>query len=238
VLNGAVVFPIFGALYFWIPKMTGRLFNERWGKISFWTMFVGFNLAFFPMHILGFLGMPRRIYTYGSGLGWDGLNVVASIGGFLFGLGTGITLVNWVWSRFKGQPAGNNPWEADTLEWATTSPPPDWNFEAIPVVSSRHPLWDEGPMAEASSGDDEATKSLGTSGALDRETPITTGLDARPEETMGIPDPTYLPFLLALGIAILCVGLLIKAVVVGVLGVALGTLGLLWWTWRTEADLT
>jgi cytochrome c oxidase subunit I+III len=237
VLNGAVVFPIFGALYFWIPKMTGRLFNERWGKISFWTMFVGFNLAFFPMHILGFLGMPRRIYTYGSGLGWDGLNVVASIGGFLFGLGTGITLVNWVWSRFKGQPAGNNPWEADTLEWATTSPPPDWNFEAIPVVSSRHPLWDEGPMAEASSGDDEATKSLGTSGALDRETPITTGLDARPEETMGIPDPTYLPFLLALGIAILCVGLLIKAVVVGVLGVALGTLGLLWWTWRTEADL-
>ena len=82
VLNGAVVFPIFGALYYWYPKMTGRMLYERLGKISFWMMFVGFNVAFFPMHILGFLGMPRRMYTYDSGLGWDGLNLIVTIGGF------------------------------------------------------------------------------------------------------------------------------------------------------------
>src|SRR5438552_228351 len=90
VLNGAVVFPIFGALYFWLPKMTGRMLSERLGRLSFWTMAIGFNVAFFPMHILGFLGMPRRVYTYSAGLGWDGLNLLASIGGFLFGLGTAV----------------------------------------------------------------------------------------------------------------------------------------------------
>src|SRR2546425_1821207 len=94
VLNGAVVFPIFGALYYWIPKMTGRMLHERLGKVSFWAMFVGFNAAFFPMHILGLLGMPRRIYTYPSGLGWDGLNMVVSLGSLLFALGTGLTLWN------------------------------------------------------------------------------------------------------------------------------------------------
>src|SRR5467141_2383477 len=105
VLNGAVVFPIFGAMYYWLPKMTGHLLSERLGKISFWTMFVGFNLAFFPMHILGFLGMPRRVWTYSSGLGWDGLNSIVSIGAVVFGLGTGITLLNWFLSLRRGPAA-------------------------------------------------------------------------------------------------------------------------------------
>src|SRR4051794_1339921 len=117
VLNGAVVFPIFGAIYFWMPKMTGRMLNERLGKVSFWVMFIGFNLAFFPMHILGFLGMPRRVYTYQSGLGWDHLNLIVTIGGFMFGAGTGLTLLNWAISRKRGAPAGNDPWHGDTLEW-------------------------------------------------------------------------------------------------------------------------
>src|SRR5207248_8022426 len=133
VLNGAVVFPIFGAIYFWMPKMTGRMLNEPLGTASFWVMFVGFNLAFFPMHILGFLGMPRRVYTYQSGLGWDHLNLIVTIGGGLFAVGTGLTLLNWVVSRWRGPPAGDDPWEGDTLEWATTSPPPHYNFGAIPV---------------------------------------------------------------------------------------------------------
>src|SRR3954469_12386143 len=169
VLNGAVVFPIFGALYYWLPKMTGRLLNERLGKISFWVMFVGFNLSFFPMHILGFLGMPRRIYTYPAGLGWDALNLIISVGGVVFGLGTGLTLFNIIWSRRRGAPAGDNPWGADSLEWATTSPPQHYNFDAIPVVASRHPLWDQVPLPEAHSGEDEATRSLGPAGALERE---------------------------------------------------------------------
>jgi cytochrome c oxidase subunit 1/cytochrome c oxidase subunit I+III len=237
VLNGAVVFPIFGALYYWLPKMTGRMLNERWGKISFWTMFIGFNLAFFPMHILGILGMPRRIYTYAPGLGWDVLNVVVTIGSVVFGLGTGITLVNWLASRAKGKPAPNNPWDSDGLEWSTTSPPPDFNFEAIPVVEGRHPLWDSEEMETAKSGDDEASKALGPVGAFRRETPIVAGVATRPAETMEIAGDTYLPFVLALGLSIIFVGLLIEAVFVGAVGLAIGAVALVMWGWRCEGDL-
>ena len=238
VLNGAVVFPIFGALYYWLPKMTGRLLDERMGKISFWVMFVGFNLAFFPMHVLGFLGMPRRVYTYSPGLGWETLNVVVTFGSFLFGLGTLITLVNFFYSRVRGEPAGGNPWNADGLEWSTpTSPPPECNFEAIPVAAGRHPLWDSERLEEAESGTDEATKSMGPPGAIHRQTPIVTGLESEPEDTMEIPNPTYLPFVLALGLAVIFVGLLMKAALVGVLGLVVAATGMAGWLWRTEMDL-
>ena len=135
VLNGAVVFPIFGAIYFWYPKMSGRRLSERWGHVSFWLMFIGFNTAFFGMHILGFLGMPRRIATYPSGLGWDNLNLISTIGGFIFAVGTGITLVNWFHARWWGPEAGPNPWGAVGLEWATSSPPPKDNFHQTPTVT-------------------------------------------------------------------------------------------------------
>src|SRR5436190_1653269 len=164
VLNGAVVFPIFGALYFWLPKITGKMLDERLGKISFWTMFIGFNVAFFPMHILGFLGMPRRVYTYESGLGWDGLNLIVSLFSVVFAVGTLLTLYNIGWSLRRGQPAGPDPWHADTLEWAASSPPPEHNFDAIPVIASRHPLWDQRPLPVAESGTTDATRSLGVAG--------------------------------------------------------------------------
>ncbi|HEX3394801.1 MAG TPA: cytochrome c oxidase subunit I [Acidimicrobiales bacterium] len=237
VLNGAVVFPIFGAIYYWMPKMTGRMLSEKLGKLSFWVMFVGFNITFFPMHILGFLGMPRRIYTYDNGLGWGGLNAMVSIGSAIFGLGTAITLFNWVWSRRKGEVVGDDPWDADSLEWSTTSPPPHYNFAAIPLVASRHPLWDQRPLPFAESGDEPDTSGLGIQGAVDRETPVTSGIDTRPEGNLEIPHETYLPFVLALGIAVLFVGLLIQAIVVGVAGVALAMMATLWWAWRTEEDL-
>ncbi|MCU1458485.1 MAG: coxA1 [Actinomycetia bacterium] len=233
VLNGAVVFPIFGALYFWLPKMTGRMLSERLGRWSFWTMFIGFNLAFFPMHILGFLGMPRRIYTYPGGLGWDTLNLIVSIGSLVFALGTLLTLINFFWSRTRGEHALPNPWSADTLEWATTSPPPDWNFEAIPLVESRHPLWDQQPLPVCASEPGPGLEALGPEGALARTTPFTTGLRAEPADTMHIPEATYLPFILAVGVAVIIVGLLIDAVLVGVLGLAIGGVGLLRWAWRT-----
>jgi cytochrome c oxidase subunit I+III len=233
VLNGAVVFPIFGALYFWLPKMTGRLLDERMGKVSFWTMFVGFNLAFFPMHILGFLGMPRRIYTYHGGLGWDALNMLVTIGSFVFALGTLVTLVNFAWSHRRGALAPANPWRADTLEFLSTSPPPDWNFAQIPVVESRHPLWDQDPMPLATSGPDHGTRALGREGALRKETPLTSGLDAEPAGTMEVPDPTYLPLVLATGIGIFFTGLIVEASLVVVLGVVVGAVGLTHWAWRT-----
>src|SRR5947207_3266975 len=125
VLNGAVVFPIFGAIYYWAPKMTGRMLSERLGKLSFWTMFISFNVAFFPMHIVGLLGMPRRVATYLPGLGWDNLNLIETIGGFFFGLGTGITLLNFFWSQKHGAVAPPDPWRGDSLEWSVSSPPPE-----------------------------------------------------------------------------------------------------------------
>jgi cytochrome c oxidase subunit 1/cytochrome c oxidase subunit I+III len=231
VLNGAVVFPIFGALYFWLPKMTGRLLNERLGKVSFWVMFIGFNLSFFPMHILGFLGMPRRIYTYPAGLGWGGINALVSVGGAVFGLGTALTLLNIVLSRKWGSPAGADPWKADTLEWTTTSPPPHYNFLAIPEVTGRHPLWEDGGVRPASDG-----HAIGPEGAVAKETPITTGLDAAPHQTMGIPEDTYAPFFLAFGVAVIFLALLIKGPAVAVIGIAIGVIALLRWAWHTEMD--
>jgi cytochrome c oxidase subunit I+III len=232
VLNGAVVFPIFAALYFWLPKITGRMLNERLGHVSFWTMFIGFNVAFFPMHILGFLGMPRRIYTYSGGLGWDALNLVVTLGSFAFGFGVLLTVINMAVSHFRGPRAPDNPWEADTLEWATSSPPPEYNFEAVPVVASRHPLWDQQPLPVADSGSDDATWAFGPAGAHEHTTPVTGGLRAAPERTMQIPEPTILPFVFAAGLAVFVVGLLAEALIVGVVGLAIGMVGLAWWVWR------
>jgi heme/copper-type cytochrome/quinol oxidase subunit 1 len=213
--------------------MIGRMLSERLGKASFWTMFVGFNLAFFPMHILGFLGMPRRVYTYQSGLGWDALNLLATIGAFVFAFGVLLSLVNFVWARWRGAPAPPNPWQADTLEWMTASPTPEYNFAQIPIVESRHPLWDQDPMPVSESGGDPETRALGREGAARKETPLTSGMRAEPAGAMTVPEPTYLPFVLALGIAVLVAGLLVQAVLIGVLGLVLGAVGLVRWTWRT-----
>jgi cytochrome c oxidase subunit I len=234
VLNGAVVFPIFAALYFWLPKMTGRMLSERLGKISFWTMFIGFNVTFFPMHILGFLGMPRRVYTYDSGLGWSTLNLIVSLFSVVFAVGTLLTLYNILWSLRHGEPAGPDPWHADTLEWATSSPPPEHNFDAIPVVASRYPLWDQRPLPVAASGDTRATRSLGVAGAYERSTAVTAGLPADPSDDFPIPETSALPFVLALGIAVVFVGLLVKVVLVGVLGLVVGVVALMTWAWRTD----
>jgi cytochrome c oxidase subunit I+III len=232
VLNGAVVFPIFGAVYYWFPKFSGKMLHEKLGHWSFWTMFVGFNVAFFPMHVLGLLGMPRRVYTYEAGLGWDGLNLIATIGGFVFAVGVLLTLVNFVISKRNGAPAGPNPWDADSLEWAIASPPPHYNFAAIPIVESRHPLW-EPELRVARSGTDEARISLGEEGAEMRSTPLTVGLHADPEGTMDVPPETIVPFVLALGIAIFFYGLLINGPLVGVIGLGIGIAGLVTWAWRT-----
>ena len=241
VLNGAVVFPIFGAIYYWMPKMTGRMLSERLGRLSFWVMFLGFNLTFFPMHILGILGMPRRVWTYSNGLGWDSLNLIASLGSVVFGLGTGITLLAWILSMRNGERAPADPWHADSLEWTTTSPPPEYNFAEIPVVSSRHPLWDGGAPAAlpstAPTPTDRAVASLTRSGALARTSPITSGRDTRPSEVLEVPTETAVPLVLAVGLAVFFTGLLIDASVVGVLGIVVAVVALLRWVWRTDVDL-
>ena len=142
VLVGAIVFMIFAALYYWYPKMTGRMLDERLGKWHFWLMVIGFHITFDTMHIPGLLGMPRQIYTYEADRGWATLNMIVSVGGFIQGIAVLIFVYNLVHSYFRGETAGADPWDAWTLEWSIPSPPPVYNFATDPVVSSRRPLWD------------------------------------------------------------------------------------------------
>jgi len=188
VLIGGAVFPLWGAFYYWFPKMTGRLLSERAGKWNFWLFFIGVNLTFFPMHFLGLMGMPRRVYTYLPEMGWGNLNLLSSIGA-LFIVASGIVFVgNVIASLRRGIPAGDNPWDAGTLEWATPSPVPIYDHLFIPIVHGREPLWeirDELPVV--------------TGLRTDRhEGLITSLMDAEPEHRYEFKQPTILPLLLAI----------------------------------------
>jgi cytochrome c oxidase subunit 1 len=142
VIVGGILFTIFGAFYYWFPKMTGKMCNETLGKLHFWLFLIGFHLTFDFMHIPGLLGMPRRIYTYEPGRGWDVWNLIVTIGVFFQALAIAVFVANLLWSYFNGSAAGHDPWDAWTLEWSTPSPPPAYNFALIPVIKSRRPLWD------------------------------------------------------------------------------------------------
>jgi cytochrome c oxidase subunit 1 len=192
VLIGGAVFPLLGAVYYWFPKIAGRMLNERIGHWHFWLAFVGFNVAFFPMHVLGLRGMPRRVYTYQPELGWTDLNLVASAGGVLFAASFVLLLWNVVQSLIKGAPAGENPWDAGTLEWATTSPPGVYNFTKIPLVTHREPLWAERESLPVVSGLEVNTRQL----------LVTTLTDARPDLREDTPDPSIWPLLSALAVAV------------------------------------
>jgi cytochrome c oxidase subunit I len=196
VLLGGAVFPLFGAFYYWFPKVTGRMLDERSGHWQFWLFFVGFNVAFFPMHLLGLHGMPRRVWTYPAGMGWSTMNFVATVGAWTIAASVLLFLVNVARSWRHGKPAGANPWGAGTLEWATTSPPPPHNFDAIPVVHGRHPLWDPPGQPAYVSG----------LAADAREVLLTTVLDAEPDLRSLFPTPSIWPFLSAVATTVLFIG--------------------------------
>ena len=142
VIVGGILFTVFGAFYYWFPKMSGKMCNETLGKLHFWLFLIGFHLTFDFMHVPGLLGMPRRIYTYEPGRGWDVWNLIVTIGVVFQGVGTIVFITNLLWSYFTGKTAGSDPWDAWTLEWSTLSPPPVYNFASIPEIKSRRPLWD------------------------------------------------------------------------------------------------
>jgi cytochrome c oxidase subunit 1 len=161
VLFGGLILGVFGGMYYWLPKVFGRMLDERMGKINFWLTLIGFNLTFFPMHFVGLYGMPRRTYRYDEGLGWDTWNLVETIGSFIIALGVLFFLTNVIVSigMKRGKVAGNDPWDGRTLEWTTTSPPPEYNFAEIPEIEGRDAYWhhkytedDEGRLVPLPSG--------------------------------------------------------------------------------------
>jgi cytochrome c oxidase subunit I+III len=197
VLIGGAVFPLMGALYYWFPKFTGRMLSETLGKWHFWLFFIGFNVAFFPMHWLGMIGMPRRVYTYHGGLGWDLWNMVSTIGSYVIALSVAVFVANVVRTLRRGEVAPADPWGAPDLLWATESPPLPYNFAAIPTVEGRHPLWldDVGtprttlPMLQG------CRKDI-------RETLLSTPIDALPVNRWHLPGPDVWPFFSAIAITI------------------------------------
>jgi heme/copper-type cytochrome/quinol oxidase subunit 1 len=203
VLIGANLFPVMAAVYYWFPKMTGRMLGERLGWWSFWLMFVGFNVGFFPMHISGLLGMRRRVYTYSPDEGLATLNMVTTVGALVLGLGLLVALLNIVRSLRQGRAAGANPWNADTLEWATPSPPPAYGVSRIPVVATLHPLWDD--FDEHEDPRDERVLDNG------RQTLATTWRYAVPTAVAQMPEDSIVPLVVALVLAALFSALLVKS---------------------------
>jgi cytochrome c oxidase subunit 1 len=192
VLIGGAIFPLLGAILYWYPKVTGRMTSDRLGKLSFWLTFIGFNVTFFPMHILGLHGMPRRDYTYFASMNWGNLNMLATIGAGILGIGVLLYVINALVSLRTGEVAGANPWGGYGLEWATSSPPPPYNFAELPTVRDRYALWTSTP-------DQPVVVGLRT----DRmETLVTRLLDAEPDHVVHLPHATPVPFLVTLASAI------------------------------------
>ncbi|HJT86420.1 MAG TPA: cytochrome c oxidase subunit I [Bryobacteraceae bacterium] len=220
VLIGGALFPLFGAFHHWFPKFTGRMINETVGKINFWILFIGFNLTFFPMHILGLKGMPRRIYTYPAEMGWGPANLLATVGAFIIALGGMVFLINVLTSRKRGAPAGPNPWDAGTLEWAAASPPPRYNFIYLPAATSRYPLWTLPKERVAITGQQNGR----------REVLVTSLMDAEPRYRYVLPGATIWP---------LATAILVSVPLIGAVfdfrwyypGMAGGAIGLIGWFW-------
>jgi cytochrome c oxidase subunit I+III len=225
VLVGGAVFPLFGAVHYWFPKMSGRLLSERLGKLTFWLLFAGFNLTFFPMHQLGLAGMPRRVYTYLAERGWGGLNLLATTGAFVMGIAVLVFAANVLRSLRAGVLAGNDPWGADTLDWSTSSPPPDYNFPELPTVRDGYALWTSLPDQPVVEGLREDR----------REVLVTRLLDAEPSHREIEPSASVWPFCLGIATAVLFVGVIFNFWAVPI-GLALVTLAAIGWGWPRKPE--
>ncbi len=225
VLIGGAVFPLFGAFYYWFPKITGRMLSDTLGRVAFTLFFVGFNLTFFPMHLLGLYGMPRRIYTYQAGLGWDWMNLLASGGALLMASAALTFIADAVRALRVGAPAGDNPWNAGTLEWAASSPPAHSNFPYQPTAGGREPLWENPP---------DQPVVVGLRSDV-RDVLVTHVMDASPDHRSEFPRPSIWPLLTALTTTAMFIGSIFtpRAVMYGAGPIFAAMVG---WFWPKRPD--
>ena len=219
VLFGGAIFGMMGGLYYWFPKVTGRMLNETLGKAHFWLMFIGANLAFFPMHFSGMAGMPRRIYTYDSDLGVGWLNMISTVGALIMGASFLFLAYNIFHSLKKGKAAGNDPWDGHTLEWSVSSPPPLHNFDEIPTVRSTRPHWDQKHPELAEHG-------------VPPPPPL-----PRKNKHIALPSPSYWPLVLAAGMTIAAFGALYHATILPVLPIGLAIAVIATYAWVLEPPI-
>jgi cytochrome c oxidase subunit I+III len=230
VLIGGMVFPFFAGLTYWMPIATGRMLSERLGRWSFWLMFLGFNVAFFPMHITGLLGMPRRVYTYPEEMGWDALNMTSTLGAFVFAAGVLVFVFDVARHLRRGERARKNPWNAGTVEWLTDVPALPWSTRSVPVIKSRNPLLDNPELMDEV---DRGEYFLADAPTGKRQALITSVVDAEPEQVLDLPGPSWLPMLAAAFSAAAFIASVYKAWVVAVVCTTVAIAFVIAWLWST-----
>ncbi|MBW3603233.1 MAG: cbb3-type cytochrome c oxidase subunit I, partial [Actinobacteria bacterium] len=235
---GGVAFPIFAGVYYWFPKFTGKMLDERLGKWNFWLLLVGTNVAFFPMHEVGLRGMPRRIYTYDADLGWTVFNFISSVGVLIIAAGIAVFVWN-VWRSYRhGEEAGANPWNADTLEWATESPPAEHGWTVMPLPRSRHPLWDQEDLYEGDSPLARFTRSMGEWPLRWRAAVIVGTADGRPQEVFRIADPSIWPLWAGMGVVMIFFAELVKVRWGALVGALVIVFSVIRWNWPQKPPMS
>ncbi len=232
VLVGGMLFPLLAGFYYWLPHVSGRMPSERVGRWGFWLVFIGFNLTFLLMHLTGLLGMPRRIYTYEAGLGWDWLNLLSSVGGFVMALGVGVLIIDFVFHFRYGERASHNPWHADTLEWATSMPASSYNFLSIPDIHTRHPLWESPDLPDTIAAGEHGLTEIDH---VRRETYDSHPVTGKVRAVTHLPSNSWLPLLSAIMLALVCISLLLGLYQLALAPLAAAVFYLLRWSWHNGA---
>ncbi|SNY95679.1 cytochrome c oxidase subunit I [Halomonas sp. hl-4] len=232
VLVGGMFFPLIAGLYYWLPLFSGRMPSEALGKWGFWLTFIGFNTTFLIMHWTGLKGMPRRVYAYDTGMGWDVFNLISSVGGFILSVGIAMVLLDIALHFRFGKPAKHNPWNADTLEWANTMPPSAYNFVSLPNVDTRHPLWDDPDLPRTMM---EGKHGLAVASHGRREMWGSDPLTGKVRETVHLPGNSWWPLFAAMALAVVCLSLLTKFYPLAGFAVVVAGVFLLRWSWENGA---
>lgn len=233
VLIGGMLFPLIAGLYYWYPLLNARMLSMRLGRIAFWLMFAGFNIAFFPMHLTGLRGMPRRVFTYPEGIGWDGLNLVSTVGAFIFAAGVLVVVFDVLRPKRREPRGKQNPWNAGTLEWLN-EPEENWGVRSIPPVDSRYPLWEEKDLiGKVNAG----AYYLADAPGERRETLVTSVLDARPVQCQRVAGPTAVTVVTAAMLGSVFIALTFEQWILTAVA-AIGTLtAILWWLWTGTGEI-